>query len=408
MGRIITFYSYKGGTGRSMALANTAWILASNGKRVMTIDWDLEAPGLHRYFHPFLTDKELVGQESQGVIDMAIDFAVRAATPMKDDESRREGWYQEHADFAKWRQRLHWPSGERIRLGRNGRGEIDFVPAGRQSGDYPKRVNHFDWYSFYEKLNGGAFIDAARRNLEAYDYVLIDSRTGVSDTSGICTVQMPDTLVVCFTLNYQSIKGAAAVAESVRRQSPAMRVFPLPTRIDASETKLLGRMKEYASEMFTPFLDSAIDAKEYWYSMEVPYFARYAYAEKLALFEERKSITASTLPAMERLSGYLTDGDVRTAGALPEAERALALAEFEGVTADEHDASKAVAVQGSSSPQPFTFGVDAFRERNYLKAGWHFAVDAFRLVFTVAVGLLFVGLIVRFGQWVWSLLPRVF
>jgi MinD-like ATPase involved in chromosome partitioning or flagellar assembly len=30
MGEIITFYSFKGGTGRSMALANVAWILASN------------------------------------------------------------------------------------------------------------------------------------------------------------------------------------------------------------------------------------------------------------------------------------------------------------------------------------------------------------------------------------------
>jgi MinD-like ATPase involved in chromosome partitioning or flagellar assembly len=39
--RIITFYSYKGGTGRSMALANIAWILASAGKRVLAIDWDL-------------------------------------------------------------------------------------------------------------------------------------------------------------------------------------------------------------------------------------------------------------------------------------------------------------------------------------------------------------------------------
>jgi hypothetical protein len=43
-GQIITFYSYKGGTGRSMILANVAWVLASNGKRVLTIDWDLEAP----------------------------------------------------------------------------------------------------------------------------------------------------------------------------------------------------------------------------------------------------------------------------------------------------------------------------------------------------------------------------
>ena len=53
-GTVITFYSYKGGTGRTMALANIAWILAANGKRVLAVDWDLEAPGLHRFFHPFL------------------------------------------------------------------------------------------------------------------------------------------------------------------------------------------------------------------------------------------------------------------------------------------------------------------------------------------------------------------
>jgi cellulose biosynthesis protein BcsQ len=329
--RVITFYSYKGGTGRSMALANIAWVLASAGKRVLAIDWDLEAPGLHRYFQPFLTDKELSGQESEGVIDMAIDFAVRAATPVKDGEELDGTWYDAHADFSKWRQKLRWPSGETIRLGKNGRGEIDFVPAGRQGADYAKRVNRFDWHSFYEKLGGGAFFDAAKRKFDAYDYVLIDSRTGVSDTSGICTLHMPDTLVVCFTLNYQSIKGALAVAQSVREQRPEIRIFPVPMRIDGSEEKLLNRMKSYAASVFGPLLDSKINATDYWYSMEVPYFARYAYAEKLALFEERASITASTLPAMERLSGYLTDGDVRTAGPLSEAERALAVAEFEGI-----------------------------------------------------------------------------
>ncbi|MGH9336759.1 MAG: AAA family ATPase, partial [Vicinamibacteria bacterium] len=71
-GRIVTFYSYKGGTGRSMAVANVAWILASNGKRVLTIDWDLEAPGLHRYFHPFLEDKDLTS--SPGVIEFMWDL----------------------------------------------------------------------------------------------------------------------------------------------------------------------------------------------------------------------------------------------------------------------------------------------------------------------------------------------
>ncbi|SCG01354.1 AAA domain-containing protein [Streptomyces sp. Ncost-T6T-2b] len=43
-GRIVTFYSYKGGTGRTMALANVAWILAANGKRVLAVDWDLGGP----------------------------------------------------------------------------------------------------------------------------------------------------------------------------------------------------------------------------------------------------------------------------------------------------------------------------------------------------------------------------
>src|SRR5262249_25384313 len=143
----------------------------------------------------------------------------------------------------------------------------------------------FDWHSFYEKLGGGAFLDAAKRNLEAYDYVLIDSRTGVSDTSGICTVHMPDTLVVCFTLNYQSIKGVAAVEETGRQQRPDHGILPVPMRIDGSEEKLLNRMKNYARQVLNPLLDPKIDADEYWYSMEVPYLARYAYEEKLALFE---------------------------------------------------------------------------------------------------------------------------
>ena len=157
---------------------------------------------------------------------MVMDFAVQAATPVQEGEQRDDTWYTTRADFSKWRQKLRWPSGEPIRLGAGGRGEIDFVPAGRQSAEYATRVNRFDWHNFYEKLDGGIFFDAAKRNLDVYDYVLIDSRTGVSDTSGICTVHMPDTLVVCFTLNYQSIKGALAVAQSVREQRPQIRVFP--------------------------------------------------------------------------------------------------------------------------------------------------------------------------------------
>jgi Mrp family chromosome partitioning ATPase len=50
---IVTFYSYKGGTGRTMAAANIACLLAKAGRRVLLVDFDLEAPGVWRYFEDF-------------------------------------------------------------------------------------------------------------------------------------------------------------------------------------------------------------------------------------------------------------------------------------------------------------------------------------------------------------------
>jgi len=44
--KTITFYSYKGGVGRTMALANVAWRMAKMGKRIGIVDLDLEAPGI--------------------------------------------------------------------------------------------------------------------------------------------------------------------------------------------------------------------------------------------------------------------------------------------------------------------------------------------------------------------------
>src|ERR1700730_15409914 len=54
MSRIVTFYSYKGGVGRTFALANIGVLLAQKGKRVLLMDWDLEAPGLDLYFREYL------------------------------------------------------------------------------------------------------------------------------------------------------------------------------------------------------------------------------------------------------------------------------------------------------------------------------------------------------------------
>ncbi len=71
-GQVITFYSYKGGTGRTMALANVAWILAANGYRVLAVDWDLESPGLHRFFAPFIDRAAL--DSTRGVIELIREY----------------------------------------------------------------------------------------------------------------------------------------------------------------------------------------------------------------------------------------------------------------------------------------------------------------------------------------------
>ena len=46
---ITTFYSFKGGVGRTMALVNAAVKLVQGGRRVLVVDFDLEAPGLDTF-----------------------------------------------------------------------------------------------------------------------------------------------------------------------------------------------------------------------------------------------------------------------------------------------------------------------------------------------------------------------
>ena len=67
---ICTFYSYKGGVGRSMAMANVADILARRGLRVLMIDFDLEAPGLEQFFH---TNIEGV-RRHPGLVDLLLSY----------------------------------------------------------------------------------------------------------------------------------------------------------------------------------------------------------------------------------------------------------------------------------------------------------------------------------------------
>jgi sulfatase-modifying factor enzyme 1 len=337
-GSIVTFYSYKGGTGRSMALANVAWVLASAGKRVLVVDWDLEAPGLHRYFEPFLADKTL--ERSTGVIDFVREFATAAVSA--DTKTEDKGWYREYANLLAHAVPVTWE----FALG----GSLDFVPAGKQDAAYAVRVNSFDWQDFYERLGGGILLEKVKENLrQLYDFVLIDSRTGVSDTSGVCTVQMPDQLVVCFTLNRQSIYGASAAARSAYKQrhsslgSPTLKIWPVPTRVEGFEKDRLELAQTIARARFSgliPHLDPEA-ADEYWGEIGVAYEPYYAYEEVLATLRDRPRQTGSMLATMVTIAGHINGSPLTVAEDL---RRAEGLAAFTSRSA--HDFAEELALLG--------------------------------------------------------------
>jgi hypothetical protein len=308
-GQVITFYSYKGGTGRTMALANVAWILASNGKRVLAVDWDLESPGLHKFFHPFL-DESIVGA-TPGVIEIINDYASAAVSPA----SHGKDWHLKFARVDRDAVSLEWAFPDD--------GKLDFLSAGRQNRDYSAAVSSLDWDNFYERLGGGRFFRAMRENMKQnYDYVLIDSRTGLSDVADICTIELPDVLVVCFTLSDQSIEGAANVARQISRRyrDRNIRVLPVPMRIEDGEKEKLDIGRALARSNFESFPAGLTQESSalYWASVEVPYKPFYAFEETLATFGDDPGSPASLLASFERITDSITGGQVVAMKPIPE------------------------------------------------------------------------------------------
>ncbi|GHE65805.1 FxSxx-COOH system tetratricopeptide repeat protein [Streptomyces capitiformicae] len=314
-GQVVTFYSFKGGVGRTMALANVAWILASRGKRVLAVDWDLEAPGLHSYFHPLLTDPEL--RDTDGLIDLLRAYQQAVLLPGHEEAPQDDGWFRRTLDLTPY------VVGLDLKFASGGR--LDFLPAGRQSAVYSDSVTSFDWHSFYERLGGGSFLLAMREEMAArYDYVLIDSRTGVTDSSGICTVLLPDHLVLGFVYNLQNIRGSAHVARAVTRGARRpIRLMPVPMRVEDAERERLEISRDRAREVFGGHLSwvDEGDVERYWGDVEIPYKTFYAYEEIVAPVGDRPLQEGTVLKACERLTDWITDGEVRRAAPLPDEER---------------------------------------------------------------------------------------
>jgi tetratricopeptide (TPR) repeat protein/CO dehydrogenase nickel-insertion accessory protein CooC1 len=272
--RLVTFYSYKGGVGRTMTLANVAFRLAdAYALRVIAVDWDLEAPGLHRFFG--LSGEEV--NEAQGVLDYFVAYrdGLRENAPGVPDISA-------------------WP----IKLTRRPfaprRGSLSVMLAGRQDPGYVERMVGFDWQPFYPGCPGARAVASLRRQLVgAADIVLVDSRTGLADAGGLCTVQLPDGVVLMAGPNEQSLEGVERIARKISTASDQSRggrkqprVWIALSRVPVFEESYLASewFKEHEgwfSRGASAGLWSKDDHPNEIRTYEIPHRARWAFGEQL-------------------------------------------------------------------------------------------------------------------------------
>lgn len=184
---IVTYYSYKGGVGRTMALVNSAAILANKGRKVLIVDFDLEAPGISTY-QPFQANK------SKGLVEYVSEYISTSVAPKARDY---------------------------IVSSRLGDASVWLMPAGERTKTYSDRLNAIDWESLYATREGFLFFEDLKQQWknEGFEYVLIDSRTGHTDVGGICTRQLPDAVVLMFFPNEQNLVGLEAVVRDIREDT---------------------------------------------------------------------------------------------------------------------------------------------------------------------------------------------
>ncbi len=299
-----------------MALANVAYILATTplygGKKVLMIDWDLEAPGLYRYFDADLKTNSglsLSARSNDRLVDKAqglIEFLEAAAKIYKERAPNgglpeSQAHTPEAADiYAELRRTSGFDEKLLLQVGDNQ--NLKLLKAGYEDETYPNRVRAFEWEKFYE--GHGSFFTHFRQHLsEEFDYILIDSRTGLTDTSGICTRVMPEKLVGVFAPNTQNIEGLKGVilrAVEYRRSSRdprSLMIFPLASRIDSQASKLRkawwkgGRVSGHVLEgyqktfedLFIEMFDlDQCDLHDYFDATQIPHDSDYAYGEEIA------------------------------------------------------------------------------------------------------------------------------
>ncbi|HXB70311.1 MAG TPA: hypothetical protein VNY05_18825 [Candidatus Acidoferrales bacterium] len=291
-GTIYTFYSFKGGMGRTMALANVAALLAKWGHSVLVVDWDLEAPGLERFFAKLRPDIQDLRAAGRGIVDLV---QAKASGALLD-----------------WRDCLI-----DVRVGNNS-SPLSVLTAGRNGEDYSGRLQSLNFPELFDKYGLGTYIEELRDEWAAeFEFVLVDSRTGVTDIGGICTVHLADVLVLFFTTTESSAKGALQIVERARRAQghlpldrTRLLAVPVPARDEsrteyerASQWKTM--FAEQFGELYRDWLPSGKTAQDAIELLRIPYVPYWSFGEPLPVIEGGTSDPSSLGYAYEILARLL-------------------------------------------------------------------------------------------------------
>ncbi len=278
-----------------MALANVAVLLAQWKYKVLIVDWDLEAPGLEYFFKDYL-DLEAVAQQI-GIIDF-LDYVSKTGA-------------EKPLDWRDFLINISLPDIE---------GTLHFLTAGKRDAGYFNKVRSLDVNKLYFEKNGGGFIESLRNEWkEEYDFVLIDSRTGITDIGGICTIQLPDMLVLLFLSTEQNLNGVIDVARKAaiaRQKLPIERLglisLPIPSKFDSQEEfkisqEWLDRFASELSELYTDWLPTFVKIRTMLEITKVPYIPYFSFGEKLPVLEQGTIDPAGLGYAYENLTALIAN-----------------------------------------------------------------------------------------------------
>lgn len=179
-----TFYSLRGGVGRSTSLAHTARLLAKNGKQVVCLDMDIEAPGLAALFN---VEQEV--EKGQGVVELLMQL-----------DQGGEPDFSHHL------------------LPVDDEGRLFLIPAGLPDAQYANDLSLLDPGAWYvEDANPlRMLMQGVREGLPfTPDVILIDSRTGISAISAPLLFEQADLAVVTMFPHEQARRGTEALVQGL-------------------------------------------------------------------------------------------------------------------------------------------------------------------------------------------------